>query len=92
MAANFTSVCTRVISGFVISALAATAAFGARGASLATTRRLTVEVDGGEFAVNLNDRNATFAVSAPARSAVKVESGVTISTAIYPSCAAAPGP
>lgn len=92
MASNFTSVCTRVISASVMSALAATAAFGARGASLTTTRRLTVEVDGGEFAVNLNDRNATFAVSAPARSVVKVEPGVTISTAIYPSFAAAPGP
>jgi hypothetical protein len=91
MAGNTNSVYAKVISVVVLSALSA-AAFGARGDSLSTARRLTVQADGGELTVALDDRNATFAVSAPARSALKVEPGVTISKAIYPSFAAAPGP
>ncbi len=59
---------------------------------MSTARRVTVQADGGELTVNLDDRSATFTVSAPARSAVKAEPGVTISTAIYPSFGAAPGP
>ncbi len=92
MEANPNSVGKRVISAVVISALAASASFAARGESLSTARRVKVQADGGELTVNLDDRNATFAVSAPARSAVKAEAGVTISTAIYPSFGAAPGP
>lgn len=92
MEANPNSVSKKVIKAVVISALAASAALGDRGASLSTVRRVTVQADGGELTVNLDDRNATFAVSAPARSGVKAEAGVTISTVIYPSFGSAPGP
>lgn len=92
MEANINSVGKKAVCIVVISALAASAVFGAREASLSTARRVTVQADGGELTVNLDDRSATFTVSAPARSAVKAEPGVTVSTAIYPSFGAAPGP
>lgn len=81
----------RIIGGAVISASAAAFAFAERGPSLSTVRRLVVKADGGEVAVNLEDRGATFSVSAPARSAVEAEPGVGVTSAIYPSFAAAPG-
>jgi hypothetical protein len=91
MASNCGLWLSRVAWGAVISASAAAFAFAARGPSLSTARRLVVKADGGEVTVNLDDRSATFAVSAPARSAVEVEPGVTIASAIYPSFAAGPG-
>ncbi len=74
-----------------MSAVAVGFASAERGPSLSTARRVVVKADGGEVAVNLDDRGATFAVSAPARSAVEAEPGVSITSAIYPSFAAAPG-
>lgn len=81
---------------FVVGVLAwvtavAAAAWGARGPELASTRTLTVPAEGGEVRVTVNDGPASFALSAPARSAVEAAAGVTISTAIYPSYAAAEG-
>lgn len=58
---------------------------------MSTARRLVAKADGGEVAVNVDDRSATYAVSAPARSAVEVQPGTGVTSAIYPSFAAAPG-
>jgi len=80
-----------LVFGALLSASVAAVAFGERGASLSSTRKLTVQAEGGEFVLNLNDRGATFAVSAPTQSAVKADAAVAISPIIYPSFAAARG-
>jgi len=91
MARIYTAAMRSVVFGIVMVALAAAAAYGERGDSLSSTRTVTVQMEGGDVPLSLNDRGATFAVSAPARSAVKAEAGTTISTTIYPSFAAAEG-
>ncbi len=75
----------------MLSASVAAAAFGERGASLSSTRKMAVRAEGREFVLNLNDGGATFAISAPAQSAVKADAGVAILPTIYPSFAAAQG-
>jgi hypothetical protein len=67
------------------------AAYGQRGGALSPTRTVTAKVEGRDVTVVLDDRGASFAVSAPARSAVPAETGTPISTAIYPSFAAVQG-
>jgi hypothetical protein len=72
--------------------LAVGAAFGARGDSLSSSREVAIPAEGGNYVLKLNDAGATFTVSAPNRSAVKVDAGVSVSSAIYPSFAAVSGP
>jgi hypothetical protein len=82
----------RLVAGSLIcGTVVAAAAFGARGPSLSPARTLTVPAEGGEVRVTVNDGPASFAISAPSRSAVEAAAGVTISTTIYPSFAAAEG-
>ncbi len=91
MATIYGRVWKALIFGALLSAPIAGVAFGERGASLSSTRKLTVRAEGAEFVLNLNDRGATFAVSAPAQSAVSADAGVALSPVIYPSFAAAQG-
>lgn len=91
MATSYGTAWKRLVFGVLLSASVAAVAFGERGASLSSTRKLTVRAEGGEFVLNLNDRGATFAVSAPTQSAVKADAAVAISPTIYPSFAAAQG-
>ena len=91
MARTYTAAMIRVVFGIALAALVAAAAYGERGDSLSSARTVTVQAEGREVPLVLNDRGATFAVSAPARSAVTAEAGTTISKAIYPSFAAAQG-
>ena len=87
----FTAATKCLVLGTALAVLAAAAAYGDKGDSLSSSRTVTVQVEGREVPLTLNDRGASFAVSAPARSAVKVEAGGTVSSAIYPSFAAAEG-
>jgi hypothetical protein len=91
MTRKSTAAMKRLAFGIGLVALAAAAAYGERGDSLSSTRTVTVQAEGRDVPLSLNDRAATFAVSAPARSAVKVKAGTTISTKIYPSFAAVEG-
>ncbi len=92
MSINYNPDYKKVVLGAIMFASAVGAAFGARGASLSTAREVAIQAEGGALSLKLEDSGATFAVSAPARSAVAAEPGTAFSTAIYPSFAAAPGP
>ncbi len=80
-----------VISAVIITA-AYGAAWGARTSPLAPTRTIPVrDAAGTEYPLAVDDRGATFVISAPARSSVDVAPGTSISSALHPSFAAAEG-